>query len=40
MPREKQEHLVTSGMIVGKCRRGKQREKMDELPKWVKVMRG
>ena len=38
--REKLEHLVTAGMIEGKCSSGKQREKMfDGLRKWLKVGR-
>ena len=40
MRREKQEHLVTTGIIEGKRSRGKQREKMlDGLTKWRKVRR-
>ena len=36
--REKLEHLVTTGMVKGKCNRGKQREKMfTGLTKWLKV---
>ena len=38
MKREKPKHLVTTGMMVGKCSREKQREKMlDGLTKWLKV---
>ena len=37
MRREKVEHLVTTGLIKGKCNKGKQREKMlDGLTKWLK----
>ena len=39
MRRKKLEHLVTTGIIEGKCCRGKQREKMDGLTKWLKVGR-
>ena len=38
MRRKKLEHLVTTGMIEGKCSWGKQHEKMlDGLTKWLKV---
>ena len=38
MRREKQEHLVTTGMIEGNRSKGKQRGKMlDGLPKWLNV---
>ena len=38
--REKLEHLVTTGMIKGKCSRGKQSGKMlDRLSNWLKVGR-
>ena len=41
MRREILEHLVTTGMIEGKCSRGKQREKMlDKLTKRLEVERG
>ena len=37
MRREKLEYPVTTGMINGKSKRGKQREKMlDRLTKWLK----
>ena len=40
MRREKQEHLVTTGMVEGKCSRGIHHEKMsDGLTKWLKVGR-
>ena len=40
MRREKLEHLMLTGMIEGKCSRGKECEKMlDELTKWLKVER-
>ena len=40
MRREKLEHLVTVGMIKGKCSRGKLHEKMlDKLTKRLKVRR-
>ena len=36
MRREKLEHLITTGMMIGKRSRGKQREKMtDGLVKWL-----
>ena len=36
--REKPENLVPTGMIEGKCNRGKQHEKIfDGLIKWLKV---
>ena len=36
--REEQKHLLTTGMIKGKCSRGKQQGKiMDELTKWLKA---
>ena len=39
MRRGKLEHLVTSGMIVGKCCRENQEENMlDELKKWLNVI--
>ena len=37
MRREKLEHLVTTGMIEGKCSRRKKCEKMlDGITKWLK----
>ena len=40
MRRENLERFVTTGMIEGKCSKGKQREKMlDGLTKWLKVRR-
>ena len=40
MRKEELEHLVTTGMMEGKCSRGKQCEKiLDGLPKWLKVRR-
>ena len=38
--REKLEHLLTTGMMKGKCSRGKQCDKMlDGLTKWFEVGR-
>ena len=37
MRKEKLEHLVTTGIIEGKCSSGKQRVKMlDQQTKWLK----
>ena len=34
---EKLEHLVSTGLIKGKCSSGKQHEMLDGLTKWLKV---
>ena len=39
MREEKLEHLETTGMMEGKCSRGKQRGKTDRPTKWLKVRR-